>query len=307
MFVDPEIAAILEQFPLDFAQLDDESLAMYRTALDSMPEGELSDRVERQDHVIPGAEGEPDVTVRVHRPKSEGDHRRALVWMHGGGLILGSYAMDDARFDRWCADLDLVAISVEYRLAPETPFPGPVHDCYSALAWAHDNAAQLGIDAGAIGVGGASAGGGLAAALALLARDRDEFPVAYQLLVYPMLDDRQQTPSSLWDAPVWPPAANTYAWNAYLGERKGTADVPPHAAAARALDLTGLPPALIAVGGADGFVDENVDYAQRLNAVGVPVDLHVYAGAPHGFDSMAPDTALSQRATAEIEDWLAAR
>ena len=179
-------------------------------------------------------------------------------------------------------------MSVQYRLAPETPYPGPLDDCYAGLAWVHQHADELGVDPDRIGIGGQSAGGGLAAGLALLARDRGEVPVAFQLLIYPMLDDRQITPSSGWPDPIWPPSANTYGWTAYLGDRKGGPDVEPYAAPARATDLAGLPPTLIAVGAIDGFSDEDIDYAVRLRHAGVPVDLHVYAGAPHGFEGLAP-------------------
>jgi acetyl esterase/lipase len=169
------------------------------------------------------------------------------------------------------------------------------------------HAGERGVEPQRIGVGGASAGGGLAAALALLARDRDRIPVAFQLLIYPMLDDRQITPSSRWEVPVWPPSANTFGWTSYLGDRTGGPDVSPYAAAARAEDLCGLPPALITVGGLDGFVDEDLEYALRLNQAGVPVELHVYPHAPHGFDNLAPGTALARRARLDMETWLAAQ
>jgi acetyl esterase/lipase len=183
-------------------------------------------------------------------------------------------------------------------------FPGAIEDAHAGLAWVHAHAAELGIDPERIGVGGASAGGGLAAALALMARDRGEVPVAFQLLIYPMLDDRQVTSSSHWDDPIWPPSANRYAWTAYLGDARGGADVSPYAAPARATDLAGLPPALISVGALDGFSDENIEYAVRLRHAGVPVELHVYAGAPHGFDSLVPDAAIAKRARRDVLDWL---
>ena len=247
----------------------------------------------------------PPVTLRIHRRKDQSDVAGCLYWIHGGGLVLGSYAMEDARFDRWCQLFGIVGVAVEYRLAPETPYPGPIEDCYRGLAWVHANAQALGIDPQRIGIGGASAGGGLAASLALLARDRRELAIAYQLLIYPMIDDRQRTPSSGWEVPVWPPAANTYGWASYLGGANAGPDVSPYAAAARAKDLAGLPPALISVGGVDGFVDEDIDYALRLNQANVPTELHVYPGGPHGFDSLAPDSALAKRAKRDMEDWLA--
>jgi len=212
--------------------------------------------------------------------------------------------MNDLRFDRWCTDLGCVGASVEYRLAPEAKYPAAIEDCYAGLAWMHANADALGVDRGCIGIGGESAGGGLAAALGLLARDRAELPVAFQLLIYPMIDDRQITESSQWPDPIWPPNANTYGWSAYLGAQKGADDVPIYAAPARATDLAGLPPTLISVGAIDGFSDEDIDYAVRLRHAGVPVELHVYPGAPHGFDSFAPETATARRANHDMAEWL---
>lgn len=305
--VEPEIAEVLAQFPLDLGALSDDLLATLREGLINTPPVPLSDAVERTDAEVPAHQGEPAVALRIHRPKQVTEPCGCLYWMHGGGLVLGSHTMEDARFDRWCQLFGIVGVAVEYRLAPETPYPGPVEDCYRGLAWVHAHAQELGVDPGRIGIGGASAGGGLAAALALLARDRGELEVAYQLLIYPMLDDRQCTPSSGWEVPVWPPAANTYGWTAYLGESKGGPDVSPYAAAARATDLAGLPPALIAVGSVDGFVDEDIDYALRLNQAGVATELHVYPGGPHGFDSMVPDSVLATRAQRDIEEWLASQ
>ena len=174
----------------------------------------------------------------------------------------------------------------------------------AGLAWVHQNAESLGVDATRIGIGGASAGAGLAAGLALLARDRGDLSVAFQLLIYPMIDDRQITVSSTWSDPIWSPAANTFGWTAYLGDKKGTSDVEPYAAPARATDLSGLPPTLISVGALDGFSDEDIDYAVRLRHAGVAVELHVYPGAPHGFDTFGDFTAISRRAIAETNSWL---
>jgi acetyl esterase/lipase len=202
-------------------------------------------------------------------------------------------------------DPGVVGVSVDYRLAPETPYPGPLDDCYAALRWAHDNAAELGIDPARIGIYGLSAGGGLAAALALLARDRGEVPLAFQLLDCPMLDDHQITPSiNASELYVWSAASNEFGWRSYLGARYGSDDVPPYAAAARATDLAGLPPACLVVGSIDGFRDEDIDYAQRLNQAGVPCELHVIAGLPHAYQ-MAPDAAAVRLALHCKDDWLA--
>ena len=255
--------------------------------------------------MVPGPPGAPDLVVRVHRPKGATGTLPGLYSVHGGGYIIGSYEMEDLRFDRWCPKLGCVGVAVEYRLSPETRYPGPLEDCYAGLTWVHEHADELGIDPGRTGITGASAGGGLAAALAILVRDRGELPVAFQLLIYPMLDDRQETPSSHWEVPVWNPAANTFGWQAYLGDLYGSADVPATAAPARATDLSGLPPAMITVGSADGFCDEDIVYAMRLNQAGVETELHVYPGAPHGFDGMLPGARLARQCRRDMVDWLA--
>jgi acetyl esterase/lipase len=203
--------------------------------------------------------------------------------MHGGGYVMGTHLSYDGRFDAWCPRFGCVGVSVGYRLAPETPYPGPLEDCYAALRWVHAHAGDLGVDPARIGLMGGSAGGGLAAGLALLARDRAELSVSFQILTYPMIDDRQVTPSSRRDVPLWGPAPNRFGWQSYLGDRYGRDDVPPYAAAARATDLAGLPPAF------------------------VPADLCVIAGAPHGFDSMMPATGVARRARQAQETWLEAR
>ncbi len=299
--LDPAIADSLAAFPMDLGALSDELLPLIRSGMGASTDAvELSDRVLRTDHEIPDADG---VTVRVHRPADVEGPLPCVYWMHGGGYVLGSNTMDDARFDRWCTMYPCVGVSVEYRLAPETPFPGPLHDAYAGLVWTRDNAAALGIDTGRLGIGGASAGAGLAAGLGLYARDQSEVELAFQLLIYPMIDDRQATPSSQWNDPIWPPAANTYGWKAYLGDLYG-GDVPIYAAPARAEDLTGLPPTLIVVGALDGFCDEDIQFAVRLRHAGVPTELHVYPGAPHGFDGIFAHTTIAQRANADVEAWL---
>jgi acetyl esterase/lipase len=300
--LDPELSPVLDAFELP--QLDAQSIAALRTSA-FLPQ-ELSDAVVRTDHEVPSyVAGDPPVPVRVHRPAGATGRLPGILTIHGGGYVIGSYSMDDALLDRWCPMLGIVGVSVEYRLAPETPYPGPIDDCYSALRWAHANADELGIDAGFIGITGISAGGGLAAALGLLARDRGEVPLAFQLLDCPMLDDRQTTPSI--SAPglyVWSGASNTFGWRAYLGARFGSDDVPPYAAAARATDLAGLPPSCVVVGSIDGFRDEDIAYAQRLNQAGVPCELHVVAGLPHAYQ-LVPTAAAVRLADHCKDDWLA--
>ena len=266
--------------------------------------GPLSDQVERTDHRVPGPPGAPDIVVRVHVPRDLERPAPCVYAIHCGGYVVGHRSMDDRAFDWLCPRLGFVGMSVEYRLAPETPFPGPLEDCYAGLRWAHEHAAELGVDPARIGIAGASAGGGLAAALTLLARDRGELPVAFQLLSYPMIDDRQTTVSSGWDVPVWSPADNAFGWRAYLGDLYGTDDIPYIAAPARAEDLSNLPPTIVYVGAVDGFCDEDLDYAQRLSQAGVPTELHMYPGAPHGFDYV-PWTEIGTRCARQVEEWLA--
>jgi acetyl esterase/lipase len=309
--LDPGIAALLDQWSLPVATTRDEIPTVRQQRL--MRAVELSDRVERTDHQVPGPPDGPPVRVRVHRPlevASQPELREPLpcvVSIHGGGYIVGSYVDDDLRHDRWCPRLGYVGVAVDYRLAPETPYPGPLEDCYAALVWVHANAGPLGVDPARIGIGGFSAGGGLAAGLALLARDRGELPVAFQQLVYPMVDDRRATPTSSWAVPVWGPGSNTLGWSCYLGDRFGTDDVPPYAAAARATDLEGLPPTFVGVGTLDLFCDEDVAFAQRLNHAGVPVELHVYPGAPHAFDMLSGQVDVATRAVRDQREWLAAQ
>ena len=293
-----DLAAALAEFP--FEHVTAELLPSLRGAFPAVPG--LSDAVARRDHEVPG---EPPVPVRVHRPVGADGALPCVYSIHGGGYVLGSYVMDDPYFDDLCPRLGLAGVSVEYRLAPDTPYPGPLEDCYRGLKWTYDNAEELGIDPDRIGVRGVSAGGGLAAALALLARDRGEVPLAFQLLDCPMLDDRQVTASSQLDGlPVWSRESNTFGWQSYLGPLSGSDDIPYTAAAARADDLTGLPPAFVSVGSIDGFLDEDVDYALRLNHAGVPAELHVYPGACHGYQ-MAPSCEISAQARRDADDWLA--
>jgi acetyl esterase/lipase len=296
--LDAEVAKAIEVVPFD--ELTAEILPSLRAI--TAAELPLSDAVERFDHVVPG---DPEVPVRVHRPKGADGVLPCVYSMHGGGYVLGTYATDDPLFDELCPKLAMVGVSVDYRLAPETRYPAPLSDCYRGLRWTHEHAPELGIDRGCIGVRGVSAGGGLAAALALLARDRGEVPVAFQLLDSPMLDDRQITPSSRQDGlAVWNRKSNTFGWESYLGDLYGRDDVPATAAPARATDLSGLPPALVSVGAVDGFRDEDIDYALRLNQAGVPAELHVYPGACHGFTVLAPRAPVTKQCVRNMEEWL---
>ncbi|MFI6926069.1 alpha/beta hydrolase [Nonomuraea spiralis] len=301
--LDPELRTALELAPFpafDVTALSPEDLAGQRAQMNAMlaaaPPAETDVLIENRH--VPGPDGEPDVRVRIYRPAEGGTGGPGLYWIHGGGMIFGVPEVDEAVMIDYVERLGVVVVSVDYRLAPDHPHPAPVEDCYAGLVWTAKNAEELGIDPARLAVGGASAGGGLAAATVLLARDRGGPEVVFQLLICPMLDDRNNTPSSreFTEAVVWDRAANLFGWSALLGDRAGGADVPPYAAPSRAEDLSGLPPAFIDVGELEVFRDEDIDYAQRLSRAGVSTEFHLYPGAFHGFDIMVPDTALSRRA-----------
>ncbi|MFJ8025459.1 alpha/beta hydrolase [Streptomyces sp. NPDC096311] len=298
---DPEISAFMSQLPpgvFDFDEWTLETVAQRRAAraqdaVAALPETTTVSHEERVDD---------DVRVRVYSPPAPAAARPCVYWIHGGGYISGSGLTVDARLNRWAQALDCVVVSVDYRLAPEHPYPAPLLDCYAGMEWTVEHADRLGIDTGHILVAGSSAGAGLAAALTLFARDREGPRLGLQLLIYPMLDDRQSTPSSRREgAAVWGRPANALGWRAYLGPLGAEgADVPGYAAPARAQDLTGLPPACVVVGGADLFRDESVAYAARLLAAGVETELHVYPGVPHGFEVLVPTADVSRRCDADI-------
>jgi acetyl esterase/lipase len=306
--LDPDIAAALAASPmgtLDFGTFTFETVPQIRDAMASMPAVDLppTTTVSRE-VVVPGVDG-PDPTVRVYSPPTEATGRPCIYWIHGGGYLFGSGLNVDARINRWVEELDCVVVSIEYRLSPEHPYPAPLDDCYAGLLWAARNAGELGIDASRIAIAGASAGGGLAAGLAIRARDRGEVAPSFQLLIYPMIDDTNTTGSSHIDgALVWSRAANDLGWRAYLGDLAGTDDVPAEAAPARVADVSGLPPAWIGVGSLDVFRDEDVTYASRLLAAGITTELHVYPGACHGFEMIAATAGIAQACQRDITEAL---
>jgi acetyl esterase/lipase len=253
---------------------------------------------------VPGGRGHPPVTVYLINA-APGEARPAILHMHGGGYIIGSAADSIGEVQALCKTLGCAAVTVEYRLAPETTYVGSVEDNYAALKWLHGNAAALGVDPNRIAVMGESAGGGHAALLAIAARDRGEVPVVFQCLVYPMIDDRSGTsrqPPAHVGKLLWTPERNRFGWASFLGAEPGGSAVPVAGVPARLENFAGLPPAFIGVGSLDLFHDEDVDYAQRLNAAGVPAELIVVPGAFHGFD-MVP-TKISQWFTAAKLDAL---
>lgn len=233
------------------------------------------------------------------------DPRPGILWIHGGGYVMGSPEQDGATYRRLVDATGGIVVAPDYRLGPEAPYPAALDDCHLALAWLRDHATPLGVRDDQLAVAGNSAGGGLAAALTLLARDRGDIAIAFQVPLYPMLDDRCATPSALEsDAPVWDAVTNRNAWRIYLGDLAGADRVPPYAAPARATDLSGLPPAFTYVGDLEPFRDEVVDYVERLRAAGVPVTFELFRGCFHGFDVVAPRAPVSRRALALQSAWL---
>jgi len=247
--------------------------------------------VVRTDHQV-------GVPARWYAPAGGGGGS-AVVYLHGGGMIGSSVDHFDRTIAGYVADTGVPMLAVDYRLAPEHPHPTPVEDCYAGLTWLVEHAAELNVDPARIAVMGDSAGGGLAAGTTLLARDRG-LPVARQILVYPMLDDRTTTDDPAL-APFlgWSADDNYTGWHALLGDAAGGPEVSSYAAPARASDLSGLPPSYVEVGELDLFRDESVDYARRIAAAGASVELHVHPGCPHGFELIAPDSAVARRARAD--------
>lgn len=270
------------------------------------PPPPIPDGIDCTDHDVLGSEGAPTVKVRTYRATGVSGAQPAIYWIHGGGYLAGTYDGANDTCSEWAADLAATVASPDYRLAPEHPYPAPIEDCYAGLKWLISNADSLGIDPNRVIIGGGSAGGGLAAALALLVRDRGEFSVTHQVLIYPMVDDTRSTPSSQWTTWGWTPESNNVGWRAYLGDLFDTGDIPPYAAPTRATDLSGLPPAYISVGTLDIFLDEDIDYARRLIEAGVPTELKLYPGGPHGFDTprLNRNAELGQRAAADRKDYL---
>jgi acetyl esterase/lipase len=308
--LDPELRTAMAKLPtdrpLDLTQIPAARVKMKKLVTELLAALPAVEGVTSQDQSVPGPQGGPAVRVRVYRPDDQPHNLPALFWIHGGGYVMGDIDQDDRLMKQMVKRIGCVAVSVDYRLAPEHPFPAPVEDCYAGLKWLCTHADELGVEPSRIAIGGPSGGGGLTAGLALLARDRKEVPVAFQLLIYPMIDDRNVTHAShaITDPRVWNRESNRLGWKAYLGRDGGGADVSPYAAATRATDLTNLPPTYISVGTLDLFVDENIEYALRLIQAGVPTELHVYPGAFHGFDLFAPSARVSKQFKADRDSAL---
>jgi acetyl esterase/lipase len=265
------------------------------------PPGPDREDVEKEDRSVPGRPGDPEVPIRIYRPRTSADAPRPCVYeIHGGGFVLGSIDMMDPWCQQVAAEMGSVVVSVEYRLAPEHPFPAGVEDCYAGLCWVAENAAALGVDPQRIAIAGQSAGGGLAAGTALMARDRGGPSLCFQLLEIPELDCRLETPSmrAFTDTPLWNLPNAEWSWRHYLGPDHA-GEVPPYASPSLADDLSGLPPAYVSTMEFDPLRDEGIDYATRLLQAGVSVELHSYAGTFHG-SALLPTAEPSRRNMEEV-------
>jgi acetyl esterase len=293
---DAELAPIVAVLPL----LDITDIPAARAGMlamrEQLPPFAKPDGITIEKRTVAGPAGDPDIEVTIFRPVAQAAAAPALYWIHGGGFVLGDVDSDLVTPAQVADELGAVVVSVEYRLAPEHPFPAPVEDCYAGLVWTAEHARELGFDPGKLAVGGLSAGGGLAAAVALLSRDRGGPALCFQLLDIPEVDDRLATPSmkQFTDTPLWNHPNAILSWEAYLGpDHHG--ETSPYAAPARATDLSGLPPAYIVTCEFDPLRDEGIEYAQRLMQAGVATELHHYPGTFHGASGAGAGTAIATR------------
>jgi len=293
-YVDPELVPALEKFPTIAYSTEVLAKARQSKPWPALP----APAPQPYDRHIPGPTDNRDLRVVIVDPAPGSKDRPAFLHIHGGGYIGGTADEFPAFLQTVATSCNCLVVSVAYRLAPETRFPGSLEDNYAALRWIHTNADELGVDRRRIAIGGASAGGGHSAMLAIAARDRKELPIVFQLLIYPMLDDRTGSTRSV--PPyighfIWNATSNRFGWTSLLGVPAGSISVPAGSVPARVDNLAGLPPAFIGVGSIDLFVDEDIEYAHRLINAGVPTDLLVLPGAYHGFDILVPDAAVSKQ------------
>lgn len=306
--LDPELRALLAEMPL-MPELNDEILAQLRQLPPTPVDALLAGRgVDRREITVPARDGTP-IPLSIMSPAGAGRATAApcVYWIHGGGMVMGDrYSQIDIPLE-WLDLFGAVVVSVDYRLAPEATGTTPVDDCYQGLRWVVEHADELGVDPARIVVAGASAGGGLAAGVTLMARDHGTLPIAAQVLICPMLDHRNVTTSSRQYSGgpgVWTREMNEYGWRSVLGDL-ADGDVPGYVSPALADDLSGLPTTYLDTGSAEVFRDEDVEYATRIWAAGGQAELHVWAGGFHGFDALYPQARVSATARRTRTDWLA--
>lgn len=306
---DVELSAVLASLGDEIISTvtPDMLLAMRESQLSLSVEEVIGDRpILHTQHTVPGPDGQPDIVLSVFRRSDHVDGGPGFYHIHGGGMIMGDRFYGIEVVLDWVESMDAVAITVEYRLAPEHPDPAPVEDCYAGLEWVNANAELLGFNARRLVIIGGSAGGGLAAGVALMARDKGGPTLAGQVLIYPMLDDRNDSISSrqVDGVGIWDRTSNDTAWDMLLGARRKGENVSIYASPSRATDLSGLPPAYIEVGSVEVFRDEDVAYASAIWASGGVAELHVWPGAFHGFDLTAPHAAVSVIARETRTKWV---
>jgi acetyl esterase/lipase len=289
LHMDSEISPLLDDFPI--LDLSEDTLSQTRKELNEMSKAAAAENdgfghIHIEDMHLLGPDADQSLRIRIYSNESGSKPKPAVLWIHGGGYILGCPEMDELMLCQMVDDVDCTVVSVDYRLAPENPYPAALDDCDFTLRWLIENTGSLKIDPRRVAIGGASAGAGLAAALALRCRDRADQSISYQCLIYPMLDHRTSRNSVQGAAghSVWSTENNEFAWNAYLNGNSAHRDTSAYESAACANSLNELPATYLSVGDCDLFFDENMDYAQRLKSGGVPLELHVVPGAPHGFD-----------------------
>ena len=301
---DPTIEAFAKTIPrLDASDVEKirAQVEDYRNLMESKGMARPTDiRIKEIDHSIPGPEGTPDIPIRIYMPKNRTEAGPGYVNFHGGGFIFGDLESEHHRSLLMAAEGGAVTVGIDYRLAPENPFPAAVEDCYAGLKWVAENATQLKIDLSRLAIGGASAGGNLAAAVAQMARDRSGPEIRLQMLMYPVLDDRCNTLSMKngEDSYIITRQNVLDCWRHYLGQDQR--DVSPYAAPARATDLRNLPTAYIMTCEHDPLRDEAISYAMRLMDAGVSVELHNYPGTVHGFDYLTPSDISTRAVNDEV-------
>ena len=292
--IHPELQPIAKKSPK--FSFSNQNLWLIHLLLRLAPSPKTLEGIPVENVFISGPDDRTKIRLRIYKPKSMTTPTPVLIWLHGGGYVMGIPEMDDRGCAEYVRELGISVVSVDYRCAPKHPFPAGLDDSYLALKWVASHSLQLGIDAKRVAIGGASAGGGLAAALVQLAHDRREIIPVFQLLIYPMLDDRTVLRADIDDSTnvTWTQKSNRFGWESYLGRKCGAEDVPAYAVPARREDLSGLPKTWIGVGALDVFHDEDVAYAQRLKECGIECEIATVPGAFHGFDIFSPQVPIVQ-------------